>query len=304
MPAIFLTSVRSPDDIGPARLLIESAREFGGAMAACDWWVFATNPELEDGDALKQAGVRVVPLPVGSTVRRWPYGDKVFACAAAEEQAGTGVEALVWLDLECLVVAPPVLLNPGPRHDLALRPVHVRNVGCPANGPLDTFWRELCRAVGIADTDRTVQPFMGGDPLRAYYNSHGFGLDPRLGLLAEWRDLFAALIADQAFVRDACTDIRHPIFLFQALFSALVAARVPAERVRLLPPTYNYPYNLHAQATPDRRPRALNEVVTLAYEDRPIHPDAIGDIEVGEPLRTWLSDHARTIAGSDGCGPG
>jgi hypothetical protein len=39
---------------------------------------------------------------------------------------------LVWLDLGCLVVQPPVLFELGSQYGAALRLVHIRNVGMPA----------------------------------------------------------------------------------------------------------------------------------------------------------------------------
>jgi hypothetical protein len=32
----------------------------------------------------------------------------------------------------------------------------------------------------------------------------------------------------------------------------------------------------------------LNDLVSITYEDRPIHPEAVTDIEIRDPLRTWL----------------
>jgi len=84
----------------------------------------------------------------------------------------------------------------------------------------------------------------------------------------------------------------HRIFLHQAIFSALIAAAVPLERLRILPPEYNYPYNLHASLLPEQRVRAFNDLVTFTYENRTIDPAGLADIAVDEPLRSWLVGHA------------
>lgn len=290
----FVTCIRSGPDVPLARLLIESLREFGGPMGDCAFRVYATRPEVETGEALVGPGVAVEPLDVPEPVRRWPYGDKVAACARAEATVRPGIRTLVWLDLECLVVQPPVLFALQGDMAVAIRPVHIRNIGLAHDEPLNRFWHGIYRSVGIQDTSLTVESFVGGERLRAYYNSHGLSVDPRLGLWRRWHELFTSLIADEAFVRDACTDIRHPIFLFQAVFSALVAAGVPEDRIRVLPPTYNYPYNLHAQVPGARRSCALNDLVCFTFEERSLQPDVISDIEVREPLRSWLSDRTAT----------
>jgi hypothetical protein len=59
----------------------------------------------------------------------------------------------------------------------------------------------------------------------------------------------------------------------------------------MLPPDYNYPYNLHQSVPPDRRAAALNDLVCIAYENRLLDPNQVDDIAIHEPLRSWLSVH-------------
>jgi hypothetical protein len=55
-----------------------------------------------------------------------------------------------------------------------------------------------------------------------------------------------------------------------------------------LPPEYDYPYNLHPSVPLDRRALALDDLVTVAYDDRSLDPRVADDIDVHEPLRSWL----------------
>ena len=137
-----------------------------------------------------------------------------------------------------------------------------------------------------------MESFVDGETLRAYYNTHGLAIAPGLGLCRRWLESFRALVADGTFQRDAGADGPHRAFLFQAVFAALVAAMLPRERVRLLPPTCNYPYNLHARVPAERRPRFLDELTTVVCEGRTLDPRVISDIGVGDALRGWLSAHA------------
>jgi hypothetical protein len=71
------------------------------------------------------------------------------------------------------------------------------------------------------------------------------------------------------------------------VLSTLVAKLLPWERVRLLPPEYNYPLNLLQEIPPERRATTLNRLVNAVYEDA----FPWGEIEIEEPLRSWLREH-------------
>lgn len=91
-------------------------------------------------------------------------------------------------------------------------------------------------------------------------------------------------IGDAAFQAGPCADDLHRIFLHQAILSTLVAKLVDWERVRLLPPEYNFPQHLLHELPPERRPRSLNGLVNAVCEDA----FPWGAIEVEEPLSGWL----------------
>jgi len=171
--SIFITKVRIPAGEAAARLLIESLQTFGGEMSGCPVWVFASDPQNEPCRDLAGGQVQVFPLAVPEALRQYPFGDKVLACARAEALAPAGVRSLIWLDLECLVVQPPLLFDLGDKCDAALRPVHLRNVGLSPSEPPDAFWKGIYAELGIDDVHSTVYSFIDHQPLRAYFNSHG-----------------------------------------------------------------------------------------------------------------------------------
>lgn len=286
--AIFVTTVRTPAGKTAARFLIGSIRAFGGEMAACPIWVFATDPLYETSRDLEGSNLRVLRLSVPEAVRRYPFADKVYACARAEAAASAGVESLIWFDLNCLIVQPPVLFGLGTQFDAALRPVHIRNVGLAPSDPPDAFWRGVYACVGIDDVRDTVESFVDRRVLRAYFNSHALAVKPATGLFGRWRECFERLVRNEDFQASACQDETHRIFLFQAVLSALVVSSLDKPRIRILPPTYNYPYNLQAQVPEDRRAAAMNDLVCFPFEDRILRPDAVSDIQIREPLLSWL----------------
>jgi len=288
--AMLLTLIRDPAERPLARLLIESLRAFGGDLGQATVWLFEADPVGAPCADLASPGVEIVPLTVPASVRGYWFGAKVAACARAEEMAPAATSSLVWFDPTCLVVQPPALLSLGATHDAAVRPVHHRNVGSPAGQALDPFWRGVYRALGIDDVETAVSTFIENEPIRPYFNSHGFAVNPSLGLMARWLERFEALVLNERYQATACGDVLHQVFLHQAVWSTLLATEIAPDRLRLLPPTYNYPYNLHAEVPPGSRPAALNDLVCLTYEERTLDPSVVADIAIEEPLRAWLVD--------------
>lgn len=286
---IFLTLIRTAQDAHFVHLLVESIRSFGGDLSQCPVWIFATHPVAAGHLPLENG--HIFPLAVPENVAHYFFADKVFACAQAEAMAGPGVQSLVWIDPECLVVQPPALFDLGTLWDTAVRPVHIKNVGLAPEEPLNLFWQKVYGAVGLDDVQLMVETFVGQETIRAYFNTHAFAINPARRLLGRWFDCFAQLVEDQGYQTAACQDVRHQIFLHQAVLSALLVAAINEPRLRILPPTYNYPYNLHHTVPAPRRAHTLSELVCFTYEARSVHPDAVTDIQLDEPLCHWLRHH-------------
>lgn len=285
---LFLTLVSTVEECRAACLLIDSLRSFGGAPGQGPILVFAADPEVVPCDSLLSPGVRIVPLAMPKSLQDYPLADKTCACAQAEALAGPGTRSLVWLDAKCLFLKPPELLDLSPTFDIALRPVHIRNIGLPKEAPLDDFWRRIYTAAGLTDTSLTVESFVDCRRIRAYFNTHITAVNPQLGLFRRWQETLTALVEDRDFQSGPCRDDLHRIFLHQAVLSALIAATVEPARIRILPPDYSYPYNLQARVPPERRARTLNELTCAVYEGRDLDPARVTDIEIREPLRSWL----------------
>jgi len=247
-------------------------------------WAFVLNPDRVSHALPGIERVKRFPLAVKERFPPYPFAEKVYACARAEELAETEIRSLVWLSLDCLIVNPPLLFNLDPSADAAFRPVHHRNVGSPAHEPLDDFWQEIYRALKVDDMPYTVESFVDGQTLRPYFNSHCFAFNPATGLCRAWWTHFKAMVTNEAFQSGLCRDELHQIFLHQAILSTLVAKKLDWKRVRLLPPEYNYPLNLLDEMSPECRATNLNSLVSAVYEDA----FPWGSIEIQQPLRSWL----------------
>ena len=288
---VFFTAVTAPHQIPGACLLIQSLRAFGGPLAGSPFWIFEANPTEAPCAKLAGDGIEILPLTPTGALRSYWYGSKVTACARAEARSEGSYDSCVWISTACLIVQPPELFTLSPEFDVAVRPVHHRNVGLKANLPLDAYWSRVYAELGIDDVALVTHSLVEQEPLRAYFNTHALAVNPGLGICRRWRDTFEALANDPAFQSGTCSNIPYRIFLHQAPFSPIVATEIAEARIRILPPTYSYPYNLHDDVPADRRPAFLNDLVSIAYEDRSLVPDALSGIGVREPLRTWLQEH-------------
>jgi len=285
----FLLMFRSKRGEQLARIVIEGLRAFGGPLHDCAVWTFVLDRDRVPHALPDLEGVRCLPLALPETCPPYPFAEKAYACARAAELAGAEVRSLVWLSLDCLIVNPPLLfdLRPAPgaaSADAAFRPVHHRNIGSLAHEPLDGFWQGIYRALAVDEMPYTVDSFADGQTLRPYFNTHCFAFNPSKGLAQTWWAHLVALVTDEAFQAGPCSDALHQIFLHQAVLSTLVARDLDWDRVRLLPPEYNYPLNLLDEIPLEHRPSALNSLVNAVYEDA----FPWGEITVQEPLRSWL----------------
>jgi hypothetical protein len=283
--------VRSRREIPQIRLLIDSIRSFGGALRQCPVWIFEVNPQNAPCDSLKGENISVFTLNVPESIKSYLYGDKVYAGRQAEDMADPNTRTLIWIDPSCLIIQPPVLYDLSDKFDAAVRPVHIQNVGLNASAPLDGFWNTICESIGVTDIQTSVETFVDRKIIRSYFNSHAFAINPAKKVCDRWFKAFEMLVCDQEFQKTSCQDQQHRIFLHQALYSALITAFIHPDRLNILPPDYNYPYNLHGSVPPERKAQALNDLVTITYESRTLAPDTVTDIHIVDPLKTWLSDH-------------
>lgn len=283
----YVTCVEGPRDAAAARLLVESLRRFGGGVGGGPLLLFARGAAEDFAPDLAGPLVQVVPLRVPPPLLTLPFGGAVVACAEAEER--TSAATLVWVDPRVLFCRPPLLFDLGEAADVAARPVHISNVGSARSAPPDAYWRRIYDAVGLSDTDLVVESFVDRRRVRAYFNSHAVAVRPGKALFRGRRELVSRLADDEAFLAGPCGDPPHRLFLFQAAFSALVAAAVDPARVRVLPSSYAYPYNLHADVPAERRAPVLDDLVCFAWEGRSLSPKLIEDVAIREPMRSWLA---------------
>ena len=126
-------------------------------------------------------------------------------------------------DADSLVVNAPRLFELGESCDAAFRPVHHQNIGSAADEPLDAFWKEVYRTVGLSNAPYTVESYVDSVSLRPYFNTHCFATRPSTGLCRAWWEHFQAMVSDARFQAGPCAGEMHKVFLHQAVLSTLVA---------------------------------------------------------------------------------
>ncbi len=289
-PVRYLTVVNSKEEAHQANLLISSLRRFGGRLGEnCAVWLFLTDMKLSK-DFSDGRDITLFPLEIDPDFRHYPLVEKVFACAQAEEMTGTEDRSLVWLNLDCLIINPPVLFELDGHYDAAFRPVHIRNVGSLASEPLDVYWQTVYQMVGIDRVPYTVESFVDTQIIRPYFNTHCFSINPKKGILKSWRECFTKLLLDKEFQTFSCQDDLHQIFLHQVVLSALVTKSVEQKRICLLPPGYSYPLHLQEKLPVSKRAKSLNQLVCLVYEDTTL----LDGIDIQEPVISWLRNNRST----------
>jgi len=289
---IFSMKVQSKRDERLASIVINSLRVFGGKLSNSPIWIFVNEQKYTPQVMTGLEGVKWFNLSMDSDIKSYPFVEKVCACAKAETLLGSKIHTLVWLSLDCLIVNPPLLFDlcettGYPSADVAFRPVHHRNIGSLASEPLDPFWSHIYQSLGINEMPQTITTFADKQVLRPYYNSHCFAFHSGLGLANEWWHIFQTLAADKNFQATACQNPLQKIFLHQAILSTIVAKNLSWDRIRLLPPEYNFPLNLWDEISEKNKPETLNKLVNAVYEDS----FPWGKIRVEEPLLSWIKGH-------------
>jgi len=290
---IFVTALADESALPGVQMMVGSLRTFSGPFQQASVWIYDLSPGAELCGRMAANRVDAFPLSLPGKLQGFPLAGKVAACARAETRAPSHLTSLVWISSDCLIFNPPRGYSLTAPHQAALRPVHIQNIGAERGKPLNAYWREVYRRVGQDPPSFSVESFVDGVDLYPYFNTHTFAVNPRLGLMARWEKIFQRLVEDDDFQDSACRDPRHKVFLHQAVFSALLSTHLTQDRIRVLPPTYGYPYNLQDQIPPRRRVTDLGQLVSLTWEGRTLAPDQVRDLHIAERYRKWLKAYFR-----------
>ncbi|MBC8507014.1 MAG: hypothetical protein ISR58_09405 [Anaerolineales bacterium] len=287
----FITLARSEQDYYKIQWLIDSIREFGGDLINSPITVYETKPHIKPFDDFKGDEIYQEKLTIPDALQGYPNAGQVFACYHAEVMAANRFGTLIWVSPEYLVFKTPELLDLGTGFDIALRPVYEKREGILKSEPLNDYWQNIYKAVGVEDIEETVIPFTEQKQekqkrIRACFNVHAFAVNPAKGIFKLWYECFGKLIADVEFQK--VISPKQKEFLHQALLSTLFAVKIIPDRIRILPPKYSYPFHLHSKVPNILKIQNLDDLVSIAFEGEKFDPYVNPEINISRSLRDWL----------------
>lgn len=288
----FATMAVAPFWVDATLLLVESLRAFGGRLS--DQPVIVLVPTISKPlpdqalNRLQNLNAKLISFELPDSAARFPLGLLPYGAAAAEQHAREKAYRLAWLVPDTFIVQEPMAFLIPPEKRLAYRPVHHSNIGAPYDEPPDTFWQTVYRHCEVAEERMfPMQTCTRDKVLRPYINAGVLVTIPEDGFLSAWSGLFERAYQHPDFL-PFFEQQRYAVFMHQAVLSALAVKRYSPNELDELPEMVNYPAHLHHEYPKAYRPRALNELITVRYEDADEMAKWLEQIEVAPEMRAWL----------------
>ena len=239
-------------------LLCRSIRRFGGRYR--DEPIYAIQPRAghevsaTTADELTRLGVRHRCEILNRDFVDYPVGNKIFACAWAEEVLDADV--LVFLDSDTIFTGEPEALDLADGFDAAIRPAH--SVGHNSSGPghpMDPYWKRVYDLLGVVE-EHYVETELGTST-RAYFSAGLIAVRRRAGLFRRWKSDFLKLTEENCLPESG---------IARADEIALAATMLRAMgRVKLLDGRYNYLIFKRAQLVSPWDRAQLEDLIHVHY---------------------------------------
>jgi hypothetical protein len=205
-------------------------------------------------------GATIVPFPLPETALSFPYVQKVFAAAAADQIAGG--ELIAWMDPDSLILFPPEEFDLPPGKKIGCSPVHLKNISSGIGEPVNAFWQAIYVSCG-AGSERIFPVLTTIDQveIRAQFNAGLLVVCAQARLLQTWRENFERLFLSPTLATYYAKDGRLCIFVHQAILSATLLARCSSEEFYFFSPCYNVPLFLR-----ERFQFSISNPITCRYD--------------------------------------
>lgn len=272
MPSLtFVTPATPGKSISRTLLLLESIREFGGELAERPVWVlYPENGGTFSGkerSSLQELGAKLIPYQAEDELLKFPLGSKARAASVAEELASGKTDLLAWLDSDTLVLSPPLEFILPEDKSLAYRPVHHQLLGTSWGEEPDEFWRIVYQHTGALPERDFQMVTHAGEEIRPYFNAGSYAVRPERGILGSWWRNFQSSYQASAFQEFYKRSRRYAIFMHQAILTGTIQSLVDQAELLALSPLINYPLHLHGAVPEDQRPKRIDDLVTVRYEN-------------------------------------
>ena len=278
-------------------MMARSIRDFAGELAGNPIWILVPESRNMFSDR-EQVGfakldLLIHPYPIDSDILQFPFAAKIVAAAAAEGLAQGQSELLCYLDQDTLVLQEPeeFLLPAGKA--LGYRPVHHKLIGPGWDEVESPFWELIYRTCEVPEDRLFGMATHTGEKIKPYFNAGIFVVRPERGLLTQWQETFLRTYRQPEFTAFYEQNPLYTIFMHQVIWTgALLHALTPGE-MQLLSPKINYPLHLHNEVPESLRPKTLDELTTLRYENIFDTPNWRENFPILEPLQSWLETQLR-----------
>ena len=292
---IYAYLLTDKEDERKALIQAESIRTFAGSLSDAPIWVFLPNTveklSNQSRECFNSLEVDLQPFESDPQTASFPFAGKVIASAAAETLAGRQTPILVWMDCGSMVIDEPaeLLLDGGKK--LGCRPVDHLLIGPPYDKPLDPFWELIYADCGV-NHGALFPMITSTDQVKMfpYINAGMLVLRPENEILRQWRDTFLGLYRESRYQDFYQANRLYQIFIHQAVLAGCILANIQQGEILELSHLVNYPLHMHTQYPIDRRPQSLNELVSFRYEEFFTNPNWQEEIQVKEPLQSWLAE--------------
>jgi hypothetical protein len=216
-------------------------------------------------------------------------GGKPYAAAAAESDARGEAEILAFVDSDTIFVREPAEFLLAGDIDLGYRPVQLVNISSRYDQPADEYWARIYDLLQVPPS--AVFPMtttVDGICIRPHFNAGMVITRPRLGLLERWAGNFAVLCSDSSIISLCKQEELNNIYLHQAVLAATVLRMVPRDRMRDLPPSYNYAVFLTDQMAPGMKLPSLDDAVTFRHGQHYITLEKLEEFAGQSRIFQWL----------------
>lgn len=286
----YMIMVGSPEEERQAEILIKSIREYGGEYSSEPVVLVCSQPSFSPGKNIAKKVQKIINLEMDDSLRKFPFSDKVFACAQVEGMVDNLTDWLMWLNPDALMFSPPGKIPADSGKWVSIRPVHVKNIGSPCNSPINRYWQNIYIKTGV-DTTRLwpVESFVDDQMLRPYYNSGCMAFRPEKRILRTWKEVYASMLRDKSTYAFYSSDDYSSIFFHQAVLSSVIISRAGKERINILPPSYSYPLVLQNNVSPGHRIDSvpgISIVLCGGYEN-------LGLLRIAEPFKSWVVSNVK-----------
>lgn len=241
-----------------ALLLFESIRRYAGRFKDCP--IYALSPRVGYAisvgarQQLERLGVIYSDENLNTLCTQYGSANRVAAAAYIEKTRNH--EVLVVLDSDTLFLREPDEFILPHDVDVLVRPVDLKGVSTTGKADdCDDYWRELCRSSAV-DYDEIPwsRSFVDGQLIKANYNGGLVVSRGGLGIMQRWSDVFFRSIDAGLRPRPGAASFRSGVGIVESEAAELWGSNQAAlslavwsvtQKVRELPPTYNYPLHLH-----------------------------------------------------------